>query len=158
MDQILGDSDDRFRAGLQVNRQVLRGPSRRQSQRKQFVDRATGAHINTAEAFTGQVERAMVGVYHILFPEHLQRYLDNWRWSRRELAGEIRGPNSSRKHRIWKPVRVVAHMVELLRNARPAARFAGHQTSVSGGLNRRPDGLCLVDRWDFFGAILLRCG
>ncbi|MFO1210626.1 MAG: hypothetical protein U1E40_15640 [Amaricoccus sp.] len=59
----------------------------------------------------------MVGVYHILFPEHLQRYLDNWRWSRRELAGEIRGPNSSRKHRIWKPVRVVAHMVELLRNA-----------------------------------------
>lgn len=87
--------------------------------RKQFVDKATGAHINTAEAFTGQVERALVGVYHILLPEHLQRYLDeiSWRWNRRELAGVIRGPNSPRKHRIWKPVRVAAHMFELLRNA-----------------------------------------
>lgn len=87
--------------------------------RKQFVDKATGAHINTAEAFAGQVERAMVGVYHILFPEHLQRYLNEiaWRWNRRELVRIIRGPNSSRKHRIWEPVRVVAHMVELLQNA-----------------------------------------
>ena len=87
--------------------------------RKQFANKATGAHINSAEAFTGQVERALVGVYHILFPEHLQRYLNEiaWRWNRRELVGVVQSKVSSRRHRIWKPVRVVAHMIELLRNA-----------------------------------------
>jgi hypothetical protein len=42
---------------------------------KQFADKATGAHVNTAEAFTGQVERALVGVCHILPPVYLDRYL-----------------------------------------------------------------------------------
>ena len=117
--QPLGSSDDRCCACLQVAWAIVRLHHAVNHSRKQFVDKATGAHINTAEAFAGQVERAMVGVYHILFPEHLQRYLNRiaWRWNRRELVRIIRGPNSSRKHRIWEPVRVVAHMVELLQNA-----------------------------------------
>jgi hypothetical protein len=85
------------------------------------VNKATGAHINTAEAFTGQIERALVGVYHILPPDHLQRYLNEiaWRWNRREPASKILNLRSAsaRRHRIWKPIQVLAQMAELLRNA-----------------------------------------
>jgi hypothetical protein len=42
----------------------IRRPPRIEPSRKQFVDKATGAS-NIADAFTGQVERALVGVYHI---------------------------------------------------------------------------------------------
>lgn len=89
--------------------------------KKQFVDTATGAHINTAEAFTGQVERALVGVYHLLPAEHLQRYLDEiaWRWNRRQRIDKVRGSegSSTGRHRIWRPVAVLTQMAELLRNA-----------------------------------------
>ncbi len=85
--------------------------------KKQFVDRATGAHVNTSEAFIGQVERALVGVYHLLPKQHLQRYLDEiaWRWNRRQRPDKVRG--SGDRHRIWRPVPVLAQMTELLRNA-----------------------------------------
>jgi hypothetical protein len=38
-------------------------------------------------------ELALVGVYHLLPAEHLQRYLDEiaWRWNRRQRTNEIRG-------------------------------------------------------------------
>ncbi len=85
--------------------------------KKQFVDKATGAHINTSESFIGQVERALVGVYHLLPAQHLQRYLDEiaWRWSRRQRLDKVRG--SRDRHRIWRPIPVLAQMAELLRNA-----------------------------------------
>ncbi|OIQ75823.1 ISXO2-like transposase domain protein [mine drainage metagenome] len=40
--------------------------------KRQFAIKQTNAHINTAEAFTNQVKRAMVGVYHQVDRQHLQ--------------------------------------------------------------------------------------
>lgn len=88
---------------------------------RQFANKATGAHINTAEAFAGQVERALVGVYHILPPEHLDRYLAEiaWRWHRRQPASQLFNTfrKSGRRNRNWKPVQVLEQMTELVRNA-----------------------------------------
>jgi len=50
---------------------------------KEYANPETGAHVNTAEALISQVQRALVGVYHNLGRQHLQRYLDEivWRWN-----------------------------------------------------------------------------
>jgi transposase-like protein len=90
--------------------------------KKQFYDKSTDAHINTAESFGSQIERALIGVYHRLSREHLQGYLDEiaWRWNRRQFAGKIahsRGSSTGR-HNIWRPVPALAKMTELLRNGR----------------------------------------
>jgi transposase-like protein len=85
--------------------------------KKQFAIPATGAHINTAEAVVSQVERALVGVYHLLPPEHLQRYLNEvaWRWNHRAPAQKLRKRRSGFKvHTIWQPVRVLQQMRDLL--------------------------------------------
>ncbi|MDO6800451.1 transposase [Shimia thalassica] len=41
--------------------------------------------INTVEAVNSQVQRALIGVYHRLGRQHLQKYLDEilWRWNHR---------------------------------------------------------------------------
>ena len=89
--------------------------------KKIFAHKDTGAHINTAEAFVGQVERALVGVYHLLPRQHLQRYLDeiSWRWNRRQQVSKVPGSagSASGRHQIWRPLPVLAQMIELLRNA-----------------------------------------
>lgn len=58
---------------------------------KEYANPETGAHVNTAEAVISQVQRALVGVYHNLGRQHLQRYLDEivWRWNHREPVREV---------------------------------------------------------------------
>lgn len=89
--------------------------------KKQFAIPATGAHVNTAEAFGGFIERARVGVYHRITGYHKQRYLDEltWRWNRREPVEEIRTDSKGKtsKHIRWKPLRVVQMIRFLLNNA-----------------------------------------
>lgn len=41
--------------------------------KKQFAIPEVGAHVNTAEAVISNVQRALVGVYHVLGRKHLQR-------------------------------------------------------------------------------------
>ena len=48
--------------------------------RKEYANPETGAHVNTADAVISQVQRALVGVYHNLGGQHLQRYLDEIVW------------------------------------------------------------------------------
>lgn len=90
--------------------------------KKRFYDKTTDSHINTAESFGSQIERALIGVYHRLSPEHLQRYLDEiaWHWNRREFVRKIAHSqgSSTRGHNIWQPVPVLEKMTELLRNGR----------------------------------------
>ncbi len=89
--------------------------------KKQFAIPATGAHVNTAEAFGAFIERARVGVYHRITGYHTQRYLDElaWRWNRREPVEEIRTDKYGRTspHIRWKPLPVVQMMRFLLKNA-----------------------------------------
>ena len=47
---------------------------------KEYANPETGAHVNTADAVISQVQRALVGVYHNLGGQHLQRYLDEIVW------------------------------------------------------------------------------
>ena len=63
---------------------------------KQFAIPGQGIHINTAEAVSSQVQRALVGVYHRLDQLHLQRYLDEivWRWNHRQSSRKIRSRRS----------------------------------------------------------------
>lgn len=94
--------------------------------KKQYADPETGAHVNTAESVISQVERALVGVYHNLGEQHLQRYLDEiiWRWNHREPASEHTkewtsksGEERSKTTVIWKPIPVVPQMERLLGSA-----------------------------------------
>lgn len=84
---------------------------------KQFVNTATGAHINTVEAFSGYVERARVGVWHRLTGAHVQRYLNElcWRWNRRQSSTRITANGG--RHIVWKPLPLMDLMRELLSNA-----------------------------------------
>ncbi len=76
--------------------------------KKQFASPATGAHVNTAEAFGVFIERARVGVYHRITGYHTQRYLDElaWRWNRREPVEQTRMDSKRRvsKQIRWKPL------------------------------------------------------
>ncbi len=89
--------------------------------KKQFAIPATGAHVNTAEAFGAFIERARVGVYHRITGYRTQRYLDEltWRWNRREPVEEIRTDKAGRTspHIRWKPLPVVQMMRFLLNSA-----------------------------------------
>ena len=107
---------------------------------KQFHDPATGAHINTAEAFSGYVERARVGVYHRITGQHTQRYLDElaWRWNRRQSFQKTRKNGTT--HCVWKPLPVMTLMRDLLSKA------VGSQVRRSSNY-----GLTLVSRSASFG-------
>lgn len=94
--------------------------------RKEYANPETGAHVNTAEAVISQVQRALVGVYHNLGAQHLQRYLDEilWRWNHREPADERTvertsrsGATRTRTTTIWKPLPVVEQMRRLFQGA-----------------------------------------
>ncbi|SNX67378.1 ISXO2 transposase-like protein [Cereibacter ovatus] len=88
---------------------------------RNFADPVSGAHINTAEAFSAYVERARVGVYHRLVGIHVQRYLDElaWRWNRRQAAEKVRTDANGKasRHLKWHPIPVVQQMRELFRSA-----------------------------------------
>ena len=90
--------------------------------KKQFAIPGTGVHINTVEAVTSQVQRALVGVYHRLDRPHLQRYLDEvlWRWNHRIHSSKVRqrrsrsGAVSCRATKVWKRIPVLSQMRGLL--------------------------------------------
>lgn len=74
---------------------------------KYFANTWTGAHINTAEAIGGLIERALVGVCHRLSRQRIQRYLDEpaWHCSRREPEEQIRTKAGREiRHKRWKPL------------------------------------------------------
>uniref|UniRef100_UPI0025EFEC08 transposase n=1 Tax=uncultured Thioclava sp. TaxID=473858 RepID=UPI0025EFEC08 len=80
-----------------------------------------GAHINTVEAVNSQVQRALIGVYHRLDRQHLQRYLDEilWRWNHRQQEVKIRNRKTASGTKaiattVWKPIPVVEQMRGLL--------------------------------------------
>ena len=85
---------------------------------KEFVNKETKAHINTAESLSGVIERARVGVYHRLTGYHVQRYLDEivWRWNRR-VPPKDGAANSTGKHMRWKPLSMMDLLRSLLRDA-----------------------------------------
>lgn len=93
---------------------------------KEYANPETGAHVNTAEAVISQVQRALVGVYHNLGRQHLQRYLDEivWRWNHRESVREVvkqwttrDGVARKKSTTIWRPIPVVDQMRVLLQGA-----------------------------------------
>lgn len=88
---------------------------------KEFANPTTGAHINTAEAFSAFVERARVGVYHRITGYHTQRYLNDltWRWNHREahIGEKITKSGKATPHIRWKPLPVIEMMRALLRKA-----------------------------------------
>lgn len=92
----------------------------------EYANPETGAHVNTAEAVISQVQRALVGVYHNLGRQHLQRYLDEivWRWNHRDPVREVTkqwttkgGVCREKSTTIWKPIPVVEQMAVLLQGA-----------------------------------------
>ena len=94
--------------------------------KKEYANPETGAHVNTAEAVISQVQRALVGVYHNLGRQHLQRYLDEivWRWNHRAPVREVvkqwttkAGVEREKSTTIWKPIPVVDQMRVLLQGA-----------------------------------------
>ncbi|SFQ70269.1 ISXO2-like transposase domain-containing protein [Roseivivax halotolerans] len=93
---------------------------------KEYANPETGAHVNTAEAVISQVQRALVGVYHNLARQHLQRYLDEivWRWNHRDPVREVvkqwttkDGVEREKSTTTWKPIPVVDQMRVLLQGA-----------------------------------------
>lgn len=100
--------------------------------KREYVNRRTGAHINTAEAFNGQVKRALIGVYHQVDRQHLQAYINEiaWRWNRRQYAGA----RNRSGHLIWTRLPVVQLLAELIKNA-PGRQL---RRSEDFGI-RRPD-------------------
>ncbi|UWR28151.1 IS1595 family transposase [Sulfitobacter sp. S223] len=92
----------------------------------EYANPETGAHVNTAESVISQVQRALVGVYHNLGRQHLQRYLDEivWRWNHREQVRDVvkqwttkAGVDREKSTTIWKPIPVLDQMRVLLQGA-----------------------------------------
>lgn len=93
---------------------------------KEYANPETGAHVNTAEAVISQMQRALVGFYHNLSRQHLQRYLDEivWRWNHRAPVREVvkqwttkAGVERKKSTMIWQPVPVVDQLRVLLQGA-----------------------------------------
>jgi transposase-like protein len=92
----------------------------------EYTNPEIGAHVNTAEAVISQVQRALVGVYHNLGRQHLQRYVDEivWRWNHRDPVREVvkqwttkAGIEREKTTTIWRPVPVVDQMRVLFQGA-----------------------------------------
>ncbi len=89
--------------------------------KRQYSWSSKGAHINTVEAVNSQVQRALIGVFHRLGRQHLQRYLIEilWRWNHCQQEVKIRNRKTSSGTKattstIWKPNPVVEQMRGLL--------------------------------------------
>jgi transposase-like protein len=76
---------DSWRGYITVGREFAGGHER--------VDHGAGgyargsAHVNTAESFFALLKRGIVGSFHHVSPEHLERYCDefSFRWTRRDI-------------------------------------------------------------------------
>ena len=89
--------------------------------KRQYSRTSKGAHINTVEAVNSQVQRALIGVYHRLGRQPLQRYLDEilWRWNHRQQEVKIRNRKTASGTKaiattVWKLIPVVEQMRGLL--------------------------------------------
>lgn len=91
---------------------------------REYANQETGASINSAEGYTGNLERAMVGVWHRVRRHHLQTYLAEvcWRWNNRDfrprrknlVRGELTAGRTTWK---WMAKPVMEQMTALLRGA-----------------------------------------
>jgi hypothetical protein len=81
---------DAWRGYITVGREFAGGHER--------VDNGSGeyvrgeAHVNEAESFFALLKRGIVGSFHHVSPEHLERYCDefSFRWSRRSIDDTAR--------------------------------------------------------------------
>jgi len=90
---------------------------------REYANPETGAHVNTAEAVISQVQRALVGVYHNLGRQHLQRYLDEivWRWNHRDPDP---GSSQTMDHESWRSAGEIDDTLEAHSRGGPDARLA----------------------------------
>ena len=71
-----------------------------------------GIHSNSAESWNALLERSIVGSFHHVSPEHLQRYADevSFRWNRREMDDAERTvaaiKNGEGKRLTYRPARI----------------------------------------------------
>lgn len=74
-------------------------------------------HNNTAESYNAILERALVGVFHYMSKEHMQRYVDEaaFRWNQR--IPEVRHTKAGKEKVVMKPLPVIEKIKNLLRVA-----------------------------------------
>ena len=74
-------------------------------------------HNNTAESYNAILERALVGVFHYISKEHMQRYVDEaaFRWNQR--IPEVRHTKTGTEKIVMKPLPVMTKIKNLLREA-----------------------------------------
>ncbi len=74
-------------------------------------------HNNTAESYNAILERALVGVFHYMSKEHMQRYVDEaaFRWNQR--FPEVRHTIAGKEKIVMKPLPVIEKIKNLLRVA-----------------------------------------
>jgi hypothetical protein len=100
------------------------------------------AHVNTAESFNAVLERAKKGVFLLLSPLHLPRYLSEvvFRWNIRDPVERMRNGLS----KIVMQTKPVLEQFEILLKHAVGTQL---RRSIYGGAPHR--NLCLVDRSDF---------
>ena len=93
---------------------------------------ANGHHSNTAEAFTANVERVLIGVYHRISRQHLFRYVGEaaCRWNSKEEVENQLGDKTGefvRKHGKWAVADLLVHAcgVELRRTKVGGVKYPG---------------------------------
>jgi len=71
-------------------------------------------HNNTAESYNAMLERALVGVFHQMSKEHMQRYIDEiaFRWNQRVPAGTRF--HKGKEKVVMKPLSIVEKIKKLL--------------------------------------------
>ena len=74
-------------------------------------------HNNTAESYNAILERTLVGVFHYMSKEHMQRYVDEaaFRWNQR--FPEVRHTMTGKERVVMKPLPVIEKIKNLLRVA-----------------------------------------
>ncbi len=74
-------------------------------------------HNNTAESYNAILERALVGVFHYMSKEHMQRYVDEaaFRWNQR--FPEVHHTMAGKEKIVMKPLPVIEKIKNLLRVA-----------------------------------------
>lgn len=74
-------------------------------------------HNNTAESYNSILQRALVGVFHYISKEHMQRYVDEaaFRWNQR--VAEVCRTKEGKEKIVMKPLPVIEKIKNLLRVA-----------------------------------------
>jgi hypothetical protein len=75
-------------------------------------------HVNRAEGYAGQLRRSVLGVYHYLSQEHLQKYLYEmaFRWGHRQLY-RVTTKKTGKKVKILAISRFNVHLGDLMQAA-----------------------------------------